>query len=100
MSSSTLFESIEIKHEYAVTLTKWVIEKYNIEDEVMKQRVLDGFLECEDIELIEKWKYINEFMDIEYADVSRLYSKTQSLINSMDEAIEKSETIGKIQFNF
>lgn len=100
MSSTTLFESMEIKHEYAITLTKWVIEKYNIEDEVIKQQVLDGFLECEDIELVEKWKYISDFMDMEYADTTRLFSKTQTLINSMDEAIEKSETIGKIQFNF
>ncbi len=100
MNSVTLFESMEIKHEYAVTLTKWVIEKYNIEDDVTKQKVLDGFLECEDIELIEKWKYITEFMDTEYNDTSRLFNKTQSLINSMDEAVEKSETMGKIQFNF
>lgn len=66
--SDIIFESLEVKRNYALVLTNWVIENYNVENDVTKRQIFEELFILPDVSLLEKGKMIEEFLDIRIID--------------------------------
>ena len=98
--SDIIFESQEVKRDYALVLTNWVIENYNVENDVAKRQIFEELFILPDVNLLEKWKMIEEFLDIRIIDSQKLLRTAQSLSNTIAETEEKIGVAENVSFNF
>ena len=98
--SDIIFESLEVKRNYALVLTNWVIENYNVENDETKRQIFEGFFALPDSELTEKGKMVEAFTDTQIIDMQQALQSARSLANRFDEQKARMETEEEAIFSF